>query len=195
VITAVALALPELPITPVQILWVNMVTAVTLALALAFEPTEPNIMDRPPRPRAEPILSPYLLARIGYVSAIVATACIALFLLELRAGVDPDLARTIAVNALVTAEAFYLFNCRFIWRSSIGMRSLSGNRAVHTAIGVLVLLQMAFTYLPFMQAWFGTAAMRPMDWLYCLALGAGLFCVVEAEKAIGRRRIDGAAGR
>jgi magnesium-transporting ATPase (P-type) len=195
VITAVALALPELPITPVQILWVNMVTAVTLALALAFEPTEPNIMDRPPRPRAEPILSRYLLARIGYVSAMVATACIALFLLELRAGVDPDLARTVAVNALVTAEAFYLFNCRFIWRSSMGMRSLSGNRAVHVAIGVLVLLQLAFTYLPFMQAWFGTAAMRPMDWLYCLALGAGLFCVVEAEKAMGRRRIGGAAVR
>jgi magnesium-transporting ATPase (P-type) len=195
VITAVALALPELPITPVQILWVNMVTAVTLALALAFEPTEPNIMDRPPRPRDEPILSRYLLARIGYVSAIVATACIALFLMELRAGVEPDLARTVAVNALVTAEAFYLFNCRFVWRSSMGMRSLSGNRAVHMAIGVLVLLQMAFTYLPLMQTWFGTAAMRPLDWLYCLALGAGVFCIVEAEKAVGRCRIARAAAR
>jgi magnesium-transporting ATPase (P-type) len=195
VIVAVALALPELPITPVQILWVNMVTAVTLALSLAFEPTEPNIMDRPPRPRDEPILSRYLLTRIGYVSAVVAAACIVLFLLELQAGADPDLARTIAVNALVTAEAFYLFNCRFVWRSSMGMRSLRGNRAVLMAIGVLVLLQMAFTYLPLMQSWFGTAGLQPVDWLYCLVLGAGLFCIVEAEKAMGRRRLARAAAR
>jgi magnesium-transporting ATPase (P-type) len=188
VVAAIAMALPELPITPVQILWVNMVTAVTLALALAFEPTEPNIMDRPPRPRNAPILSAHLLARIAYVSVIVAAACIVLFLLELDAGIDPDRARTIAVNALVTAEAFYLFNCRFIWRSSIGMRSLSGNNAVLIAVAILVVLQVGFTYLPIMQTWFGTAGMEPIDWFWCLVLGAGLFCVVEIEKAFGRRR-------
>jgi magnesium-transporting ATPase (P-type) len=188
VLTAVALALPELPITPVQILWVNMVTAVTLALALAFEPTEPGTMDRPPRPRNAPILSGHLLARIGYISMIIAAACIALFLLELGAGTDPNRARTIAVNALVTAEAFYLFNCRFVWRSSVGMNSLRGNNAVHAAVGVLLVLQLAFTYLPFMQTWFGTADMRAVDWIWCLVLGAGLFSVVEVEKAVARRR-------
>jgi magnesium-transporting ATPase (P-type) len=188
VVGAIAMALPELPITPVQILWVNMVTAVTLALALAFEPTEPNIMDRPPRPRDAPILSAHLLTRIAYVSVIVAAACIVLFLLELDAGIDPNRARTIAVNALVTAEAFYLFNCRFIWRSSVGMRSLSGNNAVLIAVAILVVLQLGFTYLPLMQAWFGTAGMEPIDWFWCLVLGAGLFCVVEVEKAFGRRR-------
>jgi magnesium-transporting ATPase (P-type) len=186
VVAAIAMALPELPITPVQILWVNMVTAVTLALALAFEPTEPNIMDRPPRQRDAPILSGHLLARIAYVSVIVAAACIMLFLLELDTGIDADRARTIAVNALVTAEAFYLFNCRFIWRSSIGMRSLSGNNAVLIAVAVLVVLQLGFTYLPIMQTWFGTAGMEPIDWFWCLVLGAGLFCVVELEKAFGR---------
>jgi magnesium-transporting ATPase (P-type) len=189
VVTAVALALPELPITPVQILWVNMVTAVTLALALAFEPTEPNIMDRPPRPRGAPILSPQLLVRIGYVSALVAAACLALFLLEMEAGVDPARARTITVNALVTAEAFYLFNCRFVWRSSVGLRSVRGNRAVLVAIGTLVLLQLGFTYVPLLQTWFGTAGMLPVDWLWCGVLGAVVFSVVEVEKAVGRRRL------
>jgi magnesium-transporting ATPase (P-type) len=189
VVTAVAFALAELPITPVQILWVNMVTAVTLALALAFEPTEPNIMERPPRSRGEPILSHYLLMRIGYVSVIVAAACIGLFLLELNAGTPADQARTVAVNALVTAEAFYLFNCRFIWRSSVGMRSLSGNNAVWIAIGLLVVFQLAFTYLPIMNLWFGTAPITPLDWLWCAVLGASVFSVVEVEKRVGRRRL------
>jgi potassium/sodium efflux P-type ATPase len=189
VVTAVAFALAELPITPVQILWVNMVTAVTLALALAFEPTEPNIMERPPRSRGEPILSHYLLLRIGYVSVIVAAACIGLFLLELNAGTPADQARTVAVNALVTAEAFYLFSCRFVWRSSVGMRSLSGNNAVWIAIGLLVVFQLAFTYLPVMNLWFGTAPITPLDWLWCAVLGAGVFSVVEVEKRIGRRRL------
>jgi magnesium-transporting ATPase (P-type) len=106
--------------TPVQILWVNMVTAVTLALALAFEPAEADIMERAPRARHEPVLSRHLLLRIGYVSVIVAAACIGLFLLEMREGVEAERARTIAVNALVMAEAFYLLNCRAIWRSSAG---------------------------------------------------------------------------
>jgi magnesium-transporting ATPase (P-type) len=189
VVTAVAFALPELPITPVQILWVNMVTAVTLALALAFEPTEPNIMDRPPRPRDEPILSRYLMSRIGYVSAIVAAACIGLFLLELAGGADADRARTVAVNALVTAEAFYLFNCRFVWRSSIGMRSLSGNNAVLIAVAILVMLQLGFTYLPVMHSWFGTAPISALEWLWCILLGMGVFSVVELEKRLGRRRL------
>ncbi|HSJ05716.1 MAG TPA: HAD-IC family P-type ATPase [Longimicrobiales bacterium] len=195
VVAAVAFALPAMPITPVQILWVNMVTAVTLALALAFEPTEPNIMERPPRPPGEPILYGHLLGRIGYVSALVAAACLALFLLEIRAGVDVERARTVAVNALVTAEAFYLFNCRFIWRSSMGLRSIRGNRAVLVAVGSLVALQIAFTYVPVVQTWFGTAPISASDWLWCLVLGATVFSIVEAEKAVGRRRLRRARSR
>jgi magnesium-transporting ATPase (P-type) len=193
VMTAVALALPVLPMTPVQILWVNMVTAVTLALALAFEPAEPDIMERAPRARDEPVLSRHLLLRIGYVSVLVAAACIGLFLLEIGDGVDTARARTIAVNALVMAEAFYLLNCRAIWRSSAGPHALRGNRAVLVAIGLLLVLQLAFIYLPPMQLWFGTAAITAVDWAWCLLVGIGVFTVVEIEKAFGRRR--GADGR
>jgi magnesium-transporting ATPase (P-type) len=188
VITAVVLAMPELPMTPVQILWVNMVTAVTLALALAFEPAEPDIMERAPRARQEPVLSRHLLTRIGYVSVIVAAACIGLFMLEIAEGVSPERARTIAVNALVMAEAFYLFNCRAIWRSSAGLHAFRGNRAVLVAIGILLVLQFAFIYTPPMQLWFGTAPITAMDWLWCVLVGAAVFTVVEVEKAVGRRR-------
>jgi magnesium-transporting ATPase (P-type) len=187
-LAAVAFALPAMPITPVQILWVNMVTAVTLALALAFEPTEPDIMARPPRGRSEPILERRLLVRVGYVSALVAAACVGLFLLLLEDVATPGHARTVTVNALVAAETFYLFNCRFIWRSAVGASAVRGNRAVLLAVGALVLLQLAFTYAPPMQAAFGTAPLGLRDWAACLLLGVVVFLVVEAEKAWGRSK-------
>jgi magnesium-transporting ATPase (P-type) len=188
VMVAVVLALPELPMTPVQILWVNMVTAVTLALVFAFEPAEPDIMERPPRPRREPVLTRHLLIRIGYVSIIVAAACTVLFLLERADGVSPERARTVAVTALVMAELFYLFNCRSIWRSSATRRVLRGNRAIPIAVGLLIVLQLGFIYLPPLQTWFGTAPITALDWLWCVLVGVGVFIVVELEKAVGRRR-------
>jgi magnesium-transporting ATPase (P-type) len=193
VIAAVALAFTELPITPVQILWVNMVTAVTLALALAFEPTEPGIMDRPPRPRGEAILSGYLLWRIACVSVVIAAACLWLFDLERAAGATPERARTVAVNALVAGQLFYLFNSRYIMRSSFGVRRLLSNRAALLAVGVLVVLQLAFTYLPFLQKGFGTEGLLAMDWVWVLAVGVGVFLLVEGEKAVMRRRGWGAS--
>jgi magnesium-transporting ATPase (P-type) len=188
VISAVALAFAELPVTPVQILWVNMVTAVTLALALAFEPTEPGIMDRPPRLRDEPILSGYLLWRIAFVSVIIAVGCLLLFGWEIGMGATLERARTVAVNALVAGQLFYLFNTRYIMRSSIGVARLLSNRAALLAAGVLVLLQAVFTYTPLFQAWFGTAPLEAMDWVYVLGVGLSVFLLVEAEKALVRWR-------
>jgi magnesium-transporting ATPase (P-type) len=187
VIAAVALAFAELPITPVQILWVNMVTAVTLALALAFEPTEPGIMERPPRARHEPILSGYLLWRIAFVSVIIAAACLWLFNWELSVGATPERARTVAVNALVAGQLFYLFNTRYIMRSSIGVQRLLSNRAALLAVAVLILLQAIFTYTGLFQTWFGTAGLLAADWLWVLGVGLGVFLLVEVEKAVMRR--------
>jgi magnesium-transporting ATPase (P-type) len=188
VVSAVALAFAELPITPVQILWVNMVTAVTLALALAFEPTEPGIMDRPPRLREEPILSGYLLWRIAFVSVIIAAACLWLFNWEIAAGATPERARTVTVNALVAGQLFYLFNTRYIMRSSMGIGRLLSNRAALIAAGILVLLQMVFTYTTPFQTWFGTAPVELSDWLWVVGVGMSVFLLVELEKAVMRRR-------
>jgi magnesium-transporting ATPase (P-type) len=188
VLVAVLFALPHLPISPVQILWVNMVTAVTLALALAFEPSEEGIMQRPPRDPDEGILSRLLLQRIAYVSVLVAAGCMALFQWELARGAEPEYARTVVVNALVAAEVWYLFNCRFLWRPSVGWRALVGNRAVLVAVGLLIVFQAGFTYLPFMQTALGTEGLRPESWIPVLLVGLLLYLVVEGEKAVGRRR-------
>jgi len=176
-----------LPITPLQILWVNMVTAVTLALALAFEPIESGVMGRPPRLRHEPLLSGFLVWRIAFVSALLVAGAFGLFAWHRAAGVDLDVARSIAVNTLVVGEAFYLLNSRRIHGPVLVRASLPGLGLPLAAIAAVLVLQMAFTYWPPMQALFGTGPMAAAHWGQIAAFGVVLFVLVEAEKALVRR--------
>ncbi|MDI6616981.1 MAG: HAD-IC family P-type ATPase, partial [Syntrophaceae bacterium] len=184
-----------LPITPVQILWVNMVTAVTLALALAFEPAEPGVMHRLPRKPGGPILGAIFLRRIGFVSILIGGATIAVFLIEKHIGMPLELARTLAVNTLVCGQAVYLFNSRYLHESSLRMERLFANRMAWVAVGVLAVLQLTFVYAPFMQRWFGSASPELRHWLIPLAIAAGAFLLIEAEKAVTRRFFLPADGR
>ncbi len=179
-----------LPLTPVQILWVNMVVAVTLALALAFEPPEPDVMQRPPRPPDAAILDAAFLWRIGFVSLLIGGATIAVFLHELQAGTSLELARTLAVNTLVWGQAFYLFNSRYLRESSLSVERLFANRIAWLTVGILAGLQLAFVYAPFMHEWFGSAALELKHWLVPLGIGLCVFLLVEIEKAVTRRWFD-----
>ena len=185
-LAAVVLGL-TLPLTPVQILWVNMVVAVTLALALAFEPAEPGVMQRPPRKPGAPIMGRVMLWRVAIVSILIGGATIAMFEVELMLDMELGVARTMAVNTLVIAQAFYLFNSRFLVASSLRAELLFTNRAALIAVGVLVLLQLGFVYLPFMNTWFGTAPLELRHWLVPLGIGLVVFLLIEAEKAWVRR--------
>ncbi|WP_439579809.1 cation transporting ATPase C-terminal domain-containing protein, partial [Elioraea sp.] len=187
VVAAVLVGLSVLPVTPVQILWVNLVVAVTLALALAFEPAEPDLMSRPPRMPDEPILSALLLWRVGLVSGILAAATIAAFLVEYMADKPIEVARGAAVTALIAGQAAYLFNARFFRRSSLSLDALTGNRAVLIAIGLIVVLHGLFLFAPPMQTLFAVAPPDPSGWLMALAAGGVVFGVVEIEKALMRR--------
>ena len=178
-----------LPLTPVQILWVNMVTAVTLALALAFEPSEPGLMARPPRKTDAPILDGLFLWRIAFVSTMIGLATIAVFVLNRRLGMELALARTLAVNTLVFCQLFYLFNSRFLNESSLGFSRLMANKVAWLMACVLVLLQLVFVYAPFMHAWFGSASLPLGYWLIPLGIGLAVFLTVEAEKALLRRGV------
>ncbi|HSJ98193.1 MAG TPA: HAD-IC family P-type ATPase, partial [Myxococcota bacterium] len=179
-----------LPITPVQILWINMVTSVTLALALAFEPVEPGAMRRPPTPPGEAILSPVLLWRVLFVTALMVAAGMGLFLWELARGVALEAARTMAVSAIVVGELFYLFNTRQLTAPALAARSLLANPWAWVAAGVLLLAQAAFVHWAPMQAVFGTAALDARAWGMVFGAGAAIFVVVELEKAVQRRRGD-----
>lgn len=177
-----------LPLTPVQVLWVNMVVAVTLALALAFEPAEPGLMARPPRSPTAPLLNGLLLWRVVFVSSLLLAGTFGHFLWLEQTGASLEQARTAAVNTLVAGTLFYLFNSRYVLAPVLNRKGLFGSRAVWIAVSILLLLQMAFTHLPWLQRLFGTANLDPVSWLVILAFGIGVLLAVEAEKWILRKR-------
>ncbi len=187
VIAAILLGM-ELPITPVQILWVNMITAVTLALALAFEPAEARVMDRPPRAPREPLLSTLLVWRIVFVSLILVAGTFGLFLWDITRSNDLAHARTLAVNTLVMYEIFYLFNSRYLTASVLNRQGLLGNRWALVAVGVLLFFQLAFTYFGPMQALFQTRPLAPYHWGLIVAVASSVLFLVELEKIWTRRR-------
>ncbi|MCP4993935.1 MAG: cation-transporting P-type ATPase [Gammaproteobacteria bacterium] len=182
ILAAILFGFTQLPLTPVQILWVNMITAVTLALSLAFEPPERNVMCRPPRDAHQPMLSNHLIWRVAFVSVVLMGGTFGLFLLEMERGASIEYARTVAVNTLVMFEIFYLFNSRYITASVFSWEGLTGNRYVLIAIAILILFQLAFTYLSPMQSLFGTEAIELGIWLRILLVSSSVLFLVELEK-------------
>lgn len=175
-----------LPVTPVQILWVNMITAITLALSLAFEAGEESLMKRRPRHPSEPLLTGFMTWRILFVSTLMVIGTFGLFLWERLQGADIETARTAAVNALVIAEAFYLLNARFLTGSVLSYDRLLGNRYALIAIAAVLFFQLLFTYLPPMQTFFGTADLGWKAWSRILVFGTSLFFIIELEKTVLR---------
>jgi magnesium-transporting ATPase (P-type) len=186
ILAAIALG-TMLPVTAAQILWVNMITAVTLALSLVFEPAESDVMRRRPRDVRAPMLSGFMTWRILFVSVLMVLGTFGLFLWERLQGTDIDTARTVAVNALVIAEVFYVFNTRYLTAPVLNRNGLLGNRYVLIAVGTVLFFQLLFTYLPLMQVFFSTAPVDLDSWLRILGVGILVFLAVEVEKAIVRR--------
>jgi magnesium-transporting ATPase (P-type) len=187
VIIAAILAGMVLPIIPVQILWVNMVTVVTLAMALAFESAERDLMKRPPIRPDEPILTGHSIWRIGFVSVLLLIISLGGFLYMQGQGTTIEYARSTAVNMLVAGQTFYLFNCRSMHGSAFSRGGLFGNQVIWIAVAALVLLQAAFTYAPFMQNLFGTASLDAATWGGILVAGFMVFLLVELEKFCYRK--------
>ncbi len=175
-----------LPLTAAQVLWINMVTASTLGLALAFEPAEPNIMDRHPRPPGEALLSGFFVWRVLMVSVLMMAGALGLFLWELNNGTSVETARTMAVNAVVMSEMFYLINSRHIFASVVNIEGLIGNRYVLLSIAACIPLQIAYTHLPIMQTIFNSADLSLLEWSKAVAAGLMVFCMAELEKFIIR---------
>ncbi|MBI4293798.1 MAG: cation-transporting P-type ATPase [Betaproteobacteria bacterium] len=175
-----------LPMTPAQVLWINMVTSSTLGLALAFEPAERGIMNRRPRPPSEALLSSFFIWRVLMVSVLMMTGALGLFLWELNDGTSIETARTMAVNAVVAAEMFYLVNSRYILSPVTNWKGLTGNRYVLIAIAACVPLQIAYTHATAMQAIFDSADLSALEWVKALGAGLLVFSVAELEKFLIR---------
>jgi len=187
VLVAVFLGM-AMPITPAQILWINMVTTVTLALALAFENPEPGIMARPPRDPKEGLINLFMLWRIAFVTSMLAAFSFGIYLWELERGMPLETARTAAVNMLVMGEIVYLFNCRRLTGSILSVEGLIGNRYILKAVLILLVLQGLFTYLPLAQTLFHTTDLDASVWVRIVLASALLLVMVEIEKLFWRRR-------
>jgi cation-transporting ATPase F len=176
-----------LPILPIQILWINMITAAFLGMALSLEPKEPDLMSRRPRDPQAPILNRALIWRIVLVSLIILAGAFGLFEYELRRGASLAEARTVAVNVVIFVEIFYLFNARSLTRSPFHLGFLSNPLAIGGAM-MMALIQLLFTYAPFMNTLFNTAPIPLALWLDVLAFGFAAYILVEVEKWLRRRK-------
>lgn len=189
VILAAIFAGVALPILPVQILWINMTTAVLLGLMLAFEPKEPGIMARQPRNPQTPILTGVLLGRIALVSTMLLGGAFGLFEWAMLRGLGEPVARTITVNVFVFVQMFYLFNCRSL-TDSVFHVGLFSNPWVWLGAGSMTVLQILYTYSAFMNRVFESAPLDVAHWLLILTVAVVAYAVVGFEKWM-RRRFNG----
>jgi len=173
-----------LPISPVQILWINLVTAITLGLALAFEPSRPATMQRPPRPRNEPLLSGALVWQIILVSGLFILGVFGMYRYAIGNGYSHDMAQTAALNTLVILEIFYLFFIRNIGRPTLNWETARATPIVWGCVGAVLLAQAALTYWAPFQVIFGTASLPVSDVLRIIGIGVVFFAIVETEKQI-----------
>ena len=171
-----------LPITPVQILWVNLITAITLGIALAFEPTEAGTMRRPPRQRNEPLLTGGLAWHIVLVATLFLGGVFGMYAYAIDRGYSIELARTIALNTLVVMEIFHLFFIRNIYGTSLTWKAVRGTRIVWLTVTAVAVAQLAITYLPPLQRIFSTVAIPVWDGFLVMGIGMLLFVFIETEK-------------
>lgn len=175
-----------IPLTAVQILWVNMITAVTISLAIAFEKLEPGTMERPPRKANSPLLSGYYVFRIAFASAIIGGGILWMnSMLEAR-DYDQGILQTMTLQALVISQLFYLFNCRSERRFALN-RDFFSNKAAFIVSAILILVQLSVTYVPFMNTLLGTEPIGLRYWIWPLLIGVSVFIIVELEKWVVRR--------
>jgi magnesium-transporting ATPase (P-type) len=173
-----------LPVTAVQILWVNLITGITLALALAFEPTEAGTMSRPPRRRDAPILSGDLVWHVVLVAVLFLAAVFGIFTYAIDKGYSLALAQTMAMNTLVVLEIFHLFFIRNIHGTSLTWAAVRGTKVVWIVVLVISFAQVAVTYLPGLQTVLGTESVPLADGVLIIGIGVAFFALIEIEKQI-----------
>lgn len=179
-----------LPIIPLQILWVNMISSVTLTLALAFEPAEDRIMLQPPIPAHKPLLSPRLIWRLVLVSLLFLASIFGIFQWALHQKLSIETARTLAVNTLVMLEISYLFSSRYVHGPSLTLTGIQGTPAVLIAVFLVFGLQIFFTYTPFMHFIFETESLNFIQLGWIFLIGVIGFAILEIEKLLIMKLIN-----
>lgn len=175
-----------IPLTPVLILWMNMATSATLSFGLAFEEGEKNIMRRPPRDPKLHVMDGFAIWRVVFVGSMIAISAFVLEAWLQPRGYSPEFIRTVLLQTLVTAQWFYMLNCRISDGFSL-TKSLLMNKGIWVVSAVLLALQLLIIYAPFMQMLFGTTGLPFRYWVITFVIGFAMFLIVEIEKPLTRR--------
>jgi cation-transporting ATPase F len=175
-----------LPILPLQILWINTTTAVLLGTGLAVEPKEPEIMTRSPRPPRSPLLRPSMVRFVALAGILLCLFAFVVYEVAIRNQASIESARTAAVNAIVFGQIFLLFNCRSLSYSMFQLGVFS-NPVLLLGVGLMIVLQLLFTYAPWMNEVFGTAPVQSSEWGVILATSLGVYLLIELLKWNRRR--------
>lgn len=176
----------EMPLQATQLLWINMVSAITIQFAFIFEPAEEKIMERPPQKTGSRLMNKHDIFQMGYVSILMALISLIAHDWLLAQGLDQVTASTMMVNIIVISKIFYLFNIR---TSKFALsKEFFSNRPAFLIIGIMVLLQILLTYVPFMQQAFHTAPMSMLEWGITIFAGLLILIITEIDKWIRMKR-------
>lgn len=182
---AVALGLP-LPFIPAQILWINLVTNGMQDVALAFEPAEKGVLNRPPRSKSEGIFSRLLLQRTVLVGAVITAGVIFTFTQALNAGNSLENARTVAVTTMVFFQFFQAWNSRSETESIFCINPFSNLILFYSMIAALF-AQLAVLYAPPLQWVFRTVPLSWQEWLQVITVSSSVLFAVELDKWLRKR--------
>lgn len=183
VVSAIILGI-TLPLLPLHILWINTITTIGLGVTISAEPRAKGLLDNPPRPTGEPLLTQFIKKRIGFVSILMVSAAFFLFTLEMFSSNELPAARTTALNTIVFIQISYLFNIKSL--HGYVFDELFSNKYMLIGIGSVIGLQMLLTYHPFMNLIFDTAPIGLYNWLWIITVAIVVFFIIELEKYVYR---------
>lgn len=172
----------EIPLQPTQLLWINMVSAITIQFALIFEPAEEGIMKRKPRKTGSKLMSRHDVFQMTYVAILIAAVSLMIDAFLNNQGAGEVISSTTMVNTLIIGKIFYLFNIR---TPKLALsKELFSNSKVFVFVGLMLVLQLFLTYVPFMQDIFYTGAIGMYEWGLAILAGAVVLLVTEIDKLI-----------
>jgi calcium-translocating P-type ATPase len=184
IVFAVILGL-TLPLVPLQILWLNTITAIGLGVPITIEPKEKGLLKKPPRPPKEPILTQLIKKRVLFVSLLIVAGAYFNFFMKLENGGNLDAARTVALNTIVFFQIFYLFNSKSMY--DYVFRDILSNKIMLLGIAIVIVLQTMITYISSINQIFSTAPIQTMDWLMIIVVSSSVFFLIEIEKYLRKR--------
>ncbi|MFL2096440.1 HAD-IC family P-type ATPase [Marinilactibacillus psychrotolerans] len=182
IIAFILIAQRDLPLQATQMLWINMVSAITIQFAFIFEPAEPGLMDREPRDTSASLIGKHDAFQIAYVSILMAVFSLVAYDWLIASGANQVTASTMVVNIIVISKIFYLFNVRT--HALAFSKEFFTNKKAFLIIGVMIVLQLMLTYVPFFQEFFYTESLTILEWLIAIAVGVIVLIIAEIDKII-----------